>query len=813
MTGRERTVLVAESDPELALMIQKALLLGGLRPEVVHDGIEAVRKIHSLQPDLLVCGMYLPGLGGLRLARFVRGTHSSREMRIAMLLPRIDRVSTARAHRAGADLVLEMPLQPNAFVEQCLGLLEGTGGSVRPGPPPGMPPDRSSVLEELTEMLERRLERLESMQDLMQELNRSPSTGEVFRNIAAGVLTNLGFDRVQVMQYSPEPGELRVVAALGRGVTGENSQQPLRIAAMEGLPAAVAVATRAQVRSTDTGQPELRLSWAGSADYVDTPLTDAAGVMGVVRCDNAVTGRPLGPDDLEALRDFCSRASTVLRNSMDMEEIAETREQTSTILGSLGSAVLVMDQKGVITSATGTEQLLGYAPEGLVGRRISEGIPVLAAGTRMEMLGRVLLEGCSCAEDGVELPRAGGGGSILNMRFVPLRRGGRTSGVVILVVDVTGEHILREDLRQRNEELEMLSRIGRDLNSTLELNDICDQLLRSLRIFYPEEAISILLPDDDPSTGIPDKLLVRASSGYSEHEGRLDKPVFLLGPQVDAQPSDTPRRAHPMSGIVGSSFLNRRIFNIPDVKQEPRYVENLESTVSEIAVPMLIHDRATGVIDIQSRTRSRFDLDSVRRISTLANHASTAIENARLHARVWEMAQRDRLTNLRNLRFFEDRIREELERAVRYNYECSLLMIDLDDFKHYNDHFGHPMGNILLRTLARTISGALRERIDTLVRYGGEEFVCILPLTGGRVATEIAERIRQMVVDAGADIPHASEQPLGCISVSIGVSTFPTDVTDKEKLLETADKRMYLAKKAGKNRTSSPSLGNCPPYR
>ncbi len=140
-------------------------------------------------------------------------------------------------------------------------------------------------------------------------------------------------------------------------------------------------------------------------------------------------------------------------------------------------------------------------------------------------------------------------------------------------------------------------------------------------------------------------------------------------------------------------------------------------------------------------------------------------------------------------------------------------MIDIDDFKHYNDAFGHPMGNLLLRTVARAISSALREYNDILVRYGGEEFVCILPLTGTRVAAEIAERIRQRVIDLNYDIPHASQQPLGCVSVSLGVSTYPGDVADREKALEAADSRMYMAKRAGKNRVFAPALNNCPPAR
>lgn len=810
MIERNQRVIIAESDAELALMLSKALRMEGLHADSVSDGIEAIRKAWQIMPDLVLCGFYLPGLGALRVVRYLRSHPAFCGMKIAVLLPRQDRLTASRARRAGADMTLDMPIEPSEFVEKCVSLLDAAIGRPQANLSPGSFPDRVSILEELTGVLEKRLDRLEAMQDLMPEMGMSPSVREVFRNIASGVLTDLGFDRVQVFQYLREPGELRVEAALGRGVPSDIQQQATRLSSVEGLPVALAIRERRQVRSSEVGIPEIRLSWAGSTDYVDTPLADSAGVMGVVRCDTHVTGRPMGPDDLDALRDFCVRASCVLRNVMDQEEIAAARDQSSIVLSSLGSSLIMIDQSGRITDAIGTETLMGLKPSSLLGRTLSDAAPAVAGGGRLEMLGKVLLEGRSCVEDGIALNRPGGGAVILNLRFVPYRSGGRITGAVLLAVDVTEEQTLRSDLKQRNEELEMMSRIGRDLNSTLELDEICDLLLRSLRLFYPEESVSILLPEDDSESGVPEKLVVKAGCGYSADEPGLEHPILLAGPMYDSVREEPRSRNLSMLGIIGGAFMGARVLNIPDVSQEPRYIEDFSSTRSEIAVPMLIQDKATGVIDIQSRRRNRFDTDSVRRVSSLANNAATAVENARLHARAWEAAQRDRLTNLRNLRFYEERIREELERATRYNYECSLLMIDVDDFKNYNDHFGHPMGNTLLRTLARTISGALREKIDTLVRYGGEEFVSILPLTGGRVAAEIADRIRQMVLDNNPEIPHAADQPLGCVSVSIGVATFPSDVSDRERLLEIADKRMYMGKRAGKNRVMAPAFGNCP---
>jgi len=214
---------------------------------------------------------------------------------------------------------------------------------------------------------------------------------------------------------------------------------------------------------------------------------------------------------------------------------------------------------------------------------------------------------------------------------------------------------------------------------------------------------------------------------------------------------------------------------------------------------MLSRGRVVGVIDLESNQVNRFREDDIRRLNNLVGFTSGVLETALQQTELIKLTRRDRLTGLYNMTFFEERYPEEFERAERYEYSFSLIMMDIDDFKHYNDSFGHPMGNILLQKLTRAMSDALRD-VDMLVRYGGEEFVCILPLTDKEVAGEIAERIRIKVLEASKSIPNAAEQPRGFVSLSLGVATFPVDSREKDELLEIADQRMYRAKRAGKNR-------------
>ena len=140
---------------------------------------------------------------------------------------------------------------------------------------------------------------------------------------------------------------------------------------------------------------------------------------------------------------------------------------------------------------------------------------------------------------------------------------------------------------------------------------------------------------------------------------------------------------------------------------------------------------------------------------------------------------------------------EELNRSTRYNYAMSCLMIDIDDFKKYNDFNGHQAGDEALKITAHCLKAALRSA-DVACRYGGEEFCILLPQTSLSEAGVIAERMRQRVAET--DFPYGKSQPLGVVSISVGVSTFALDIDTAEKVISAADRALYKAKSQGKNR-------------
>lgn len=160
----------------------------------------------------------------------------------------------------------------------------------------------------------------------------------------------------------------------------------------------------------------------------------------------------------------------------------------------------------------------------------------------------------------------------------------------------------------------------------------------------------------------------------------------------------------------------------------------------------------------------------------------------------------DGLTGLYNHRYFQDRFEEEVERARRYQNPLSLMMLDLDDFKIYNDANGHIAGDLLLVEVSKVFKKAVR-KVDTVARYGGEEFAIILPSTKKKGASIIAGRICQKVADH--HFPNQVIMPLGRITISVGVASLGEDADNHSNLLDYADKALYRAKQGGKNQVCS----------
>lgn len=221
-----------------------------------------------------------------------------------------------------------------------------------------------------------------------------------------------------------------------------------------------------------------------------------------------------------------------------------------------------------------------------------------------------------------------------------------------------------------------------------------------------------------------------------------------------------------------------------------------QPTGSLLAVALNVGGQAIGALSIQAEASDAYTSDDLDVLETLAATAAIAIQNARLFNQVQELATLDALTGVANRRHFFDLARREVERAERYHHPLSLLMIDVDHFKQFNDTYGHVAGDQALRAIAARLRDNLREN-DSIGRFGGEEFLVLLPETGSEQALQVAERLRGAI---GARPITTDEGEVG-VTVSIGVASCagarqPLSV---EQLLKRADDALYVAKRRGRN--------------
>ena len=256
-------------------------------------------------------------------------------------------------------------------------------------------------------------------------------------------------------------------------------------------------------------------------------------------------------------------------------------------------------------------------------------------------------------------------------------------------------------------------------------------------------------------------------------------------------------------------------------------VQSHDGDIARLVVPVVVSAEAKGFVEVGAGSDREFSEDEVGLLQILANQAAAAIVNVRLYQTIERQAITDGLTGLYNHRYFYERLHQEFARAQRYGLPLSLLMLDIDDFKHFNDCYGHPAGDLVLGEVSKVLAQQLRRHVDFAARYGGEEFAILLPNTsrdgaqivGDRLVREVAalgqagadvpaaqadgarrvgERIRASI--AAAELPGVGAGDEAHVTVSVGLASFPDLASSPDGLVGNADKALYLAKRLGKNR-------------
>ncbi len=349
-----------------------------------------------------------------------------------------------------------------------------------------------------------------------------------------------------------------------------------------------------------------------------------------------------------------------------------------------------------------------------------------------------------------------------------------------IYASIAAQAMVNADISQRLRAQERT--LDRQLRSQAELLRVTERILTTL------DPAAVIAEIADSLAG----LIPIDTLGVYVHEpaSRTLDPLLARGIGADIFMS----RRLPDSGEVISSVLARG-----EARSVTRAARGTRADAAAlILAPLRGPQRVIGVLYLKRLGESaRFDEREFEIVRLFAAHVSIALQNALAHRAVELRAQTDALTGLRNHGTF----REDLRAAVAKGQPFALLMLDLDDFKAYNDRHGHEAGNLLLKGIASAIDAACRES-DLVYRYGGDEFSLILPGTREEGALEVAERIREAVRGVRGD---GGRKP--GIRCSVGVATFTADATDPAQLLLAADRALYAAKRAGRDRISTATEG------
>jgi len=254
-------------------------------------------------------------------------------------------------------------------------------------------------------------------------------------------------------------------------------------------------------------------------------------------------------------------------------------------------------------------------------------------------------------------------------------------------------------------------------------------------------------------------------------------------------------------GVGGRVMAERAVFQTEDYCADVRLVNphdvalRAEGLRTVIGLPLFNRNRVVGVFYAARRQPRLFHPQEITILEMLASQIAVALENARLYEDVRQESIHDPLTGIFNRRLLEQRLREEERRAARHGRPLSLLMVDVDDFKRYNDTQGHAEGDKLLKALVAAMADALRTT-DVLARYGGEEFVVLLPETDLPEAIRAGERLLEAVRDRCA----FQGDDVSAVTVSVGVAAYGDGRPEGPSLIERADAAMYRAKQQGKDR-------------
>jgi len=464
----------------------------------------------------------------------------------------------------------------------------------------------------------------------------------------------------------------------------------------------------------------------------------------------------------------------------ERRQAEETLFRQARIYENLSDAVIVTDLQGyAIDLNPATVKMFGFTKEEVLGRKTGALLSLTKGfGSMTRVLESVARTGRWSGE--VVFTRKDGAQRIAESVVLPLMEEGSESVTALLGIhrDITDRKQAEAKLRMRNRELALLNDVIAATVSSLEPEAILQTTLEKLTVGFGFQ---------------------QANAMVLEGQGRYLRVV------VEYQKTPGYRWAGMRLPVKGNlaieTILEQRVpLAVSDVESNP-FVETVREmlqqrgVVSLIILPLIARGQVIGMMNLESQTPRQFNQEEIWLAFSATAAAAQAMENASLYLQVTRLAVTDSVTDLYNRRGILDLGRREVERARRYQRPLSAIMLDIDHFKVVNDRFGHIAGDQALRMVADRCRQNVRAT-DLLSRYGGEEFVIILPETDLQTACEVAERLRLAI----ADVPLQMEDAEFQLTASFGVAEADENTPDLISLIDSADSAMYAAKVAGRNR-------------
>jgi diguanylate cyclase (GGDEF)-like protein len=343
---------------------------------------------------------------------------------------------------------------------------------------------------------------------------------------------------------------------------------------------------------------------------------------------------------------------------------------------------------------------------------------------------------------------------------------------------VAGEH-------REAGEVKVFQELGKALTSSLQLDQVLRTIMEKIDEFLRPDNWSLLLLDEAKQELYFELAVGKASQALKDVRVKLGQ------------------------GIAGWVAQNGEAVVVPDTSKDTRFFGKVDEktkmeTQSIVAVPVKFRDTCLGVIElINCIGPDGFDSRDLKLLEALSDFAAIALENARHVKRIHELTITDDCTSLYNARHMGFILETEIYRSQRYNYEFSLVFIDLDHFKQVNDTHGHLVGSRLLAEIGNALKAHCR-LIDFAFRYGGDEFVILLPQTSKDNALRVARRLNKLIRET-TWLKHSGLNIH--VTPSMGVASFPADSRTKEGLLHLADEAMYLVKNTNRDGLAAANVG------